>query len=92
MVAVSESQGVGHALLACTQFFVAEYVEELYILAGSVFKILDGKGIKVYRTFVGEYATSMEMAGASISIMKIESEEMKSELDMPVSTPFYTQV
>lgn len=70
----------------------ATSVEELYILAGSVFKILDGKGIKVYRTFVGEYATSMEMAGASISIMKIESEEMKSELDMPVSTPFYTQV
>ena len=46
----------------------ATSVEELYILCGSVQKLLDEKGIKTYRTFVGEFATSMEMAGASISI------------------------
>ena len=66
-------------------------IEELYILAGSVMRILSGKGIGVYRTFVGEYATSMEMAGASISLMRIECDEMKRELDLPVSTPFYCQ-
>ena len=53
-------------------------------------KLLDEKGIKTYRTFVGEYATSMEMAGASISICKVD-EEMKGWIDMPVKTPFYTQ-
>ena len=47
---------------------VATSQEELYILSGSVHRRLEQKGIKVYRTFVGEYATSMEMAGASISI------------------------
>jgi dihydroxyacetone kinase-like protein len=69
----------------------ATSVEELYILCNSVRKILDEKGIKVYRTFVGEYATSMEMAGASISICRMADGEMKEQIDMPVKTPFYTQ-
>ena len=68
----------------------ATSVEELYILSGSVRKILDEKGIKTYRTFVGEYATSMEMAGASISICKM-NDEMKHYMDHPVNTPFICQ-
>ena len=70
----------------------ATSVEELYILSGSVRKLLDEKGIQTYRTFVGEYATSMEMAGASISMCKVTGDEMKGWIDMPVHTPFYTQV
>ena len=66
--------------------------EEPYILSGDVASILKEKGIKVYRTFVGEYATSMEMAGASISICKIADEEMRGQIDKPVHTPFYCQV
>ena len=69
----------------------ATSVEELYILCNSVRGILDEKGIKVYRTFVGEYATSMEMAGASISICRMVDDEMKAQIDLPVKTPFYTQ-
>ncbi len=68
----------------------ATSVEELYILSGSLRKLLDEKGIKVYKTYVGEYATSMEMAGASISICKVDA-EMKKWIDMPVKTPFITQ-
>lgn len=68
----------------------ASSIEELYILSASVRKILDEKGIKTYKTIVGEYATSMEMAGASISICKVD-EEMKEWIDMPVKTPFITQ-
>ncbi|MEM5780176.1 MAG: dihydroxyacetone kinase subunit DhaK, partial [Lawsonibacter sp.] len=51
---------------------------------------LEEKGISIYRTFVGEFATSMEMAGASISLMKLD-QETKELLDLPVSTPFYCQ-
>ncbi len=65
--------------------------EELYILSGDVSEYLKAKGIKIHRTFVGEYATSMEMAGASISICKITDEEMRSQIDKPVYTPFYCQ-
>ena len=66
--------------------------EELYILSGSVTQLLKEKGIRVYRTFVGEYATSMEMAGASISVCRVADDEMKEWINMPVHTPFYTQV
>ena len=69
----------------------ATSVEELYILSGSVTRILKEKGISIYRTFVGEYATSMEMAGASISICRMADQEMKDQIDMPVATPFYCQ-
>lgn len=68
----------------------ATSAEELYILSNSVSKRLADKGISIYRTFVGEFATSMEMAGASISIMKLD-DETRAMLDMPVSTPFYCQ-
>lgn len=68
----------------------ATSAEELYILSNSVSQRLEDKGIRIYRTFVGEFATSMEMAGASISIMKLD-DETRAMLDMPVSTPFYCQ-
>jgi len=68
----------------------ATSIEELYILSGCVSDIMADKGIKIYRTFVGEYATSMEMMGASISICKLDS-EMKELLDAPAYTPFYAQ-
>lgn len=64
--------------------------EELYILGESIYRQLNEKDIKIYRTFVGEFATSMEMAGASISLMKMDS-ELKEYIDMPVNTPFYKQ-
>ena len=66
-------------------------IEELYILCGDVIAQLKEKGVRVYRSFVGEYATSMEMMGASISICRLD-EELKEYLDYPVHTPFYTQV
>lgn len=68
----------------------ATSLEELYILSGSVSERLKARGIGIYRTFVGEFATSMEMAGASVSLMKLDSES-KEWLALPVATPFYCQ-
>lgn len=65
----------------------ATSVEELYILCGDVIEQLSQKGIRVWRRFVGEYATSMEMAGASISLCKLD-EELKEWIAYPVHTPF----
>ena len=65
----------------------ATSLEELYIFSGSVRKLLDEKGIRVYDTYVGEYATSMEMAGASLSICKL-NDTLKEYLEYPVHTPF----
>ena len=40
--------------------------EELYIVYRKVHEMLTAQGIKVYRVYVGEYATSLEMAGCSL--------------------------
>ena len=65
-------------------------LEEQYVMFRRVKQTLDEKGIRVFRTYVGEYATSMEMAGASISICKM-NDEMKHYMDHPVNTPFICQ-
>jgi dihydroxyacetone kinase-like protein len=64
--------------------------EELYIMARKLHEILNAKGIRVFNTYVGEFATSMEMAGASISLLKLDS-EMKRLLSKPANSPFFTQ-
>ena len=64
--------------------------EELFILNKKAHEILEGHGIKVYRTFVGEYATSMEMAGASLSLLRL-NDELKKLLDAPAFSPFLPQ-
>lgn len=48
--------------------------EELYILYSQCRNILTGHGLNIYKTYVGEYATSMEMAGASLSLLKLDDE------------------
>lgn len=58
---------------------------ELYILNGKVSEILAEKGFIVYKTFVGEYMTAIEMAGCSITLLKLD-EELKELLDAPAHT------
>ena len=65
-------------------------VMELYVLYNEVDKILESKGIKVYRSYVGNYFTSLEMSGATLSVMKLD-EELKMLLDMPTETMGLTQ-
>lgn len=59
---------------------------ELYILYGEVEKILAAKGIRIHKVFVGNYMTSLEMAGASLTLLKLD-DELKAFLDAPCSTP-----
>ena len=68
----------------------ATSLEELYILNNAVRRQLEAKGVRVYRSWTGEYATSMEMMGASISICKVD-DELKGYFDYPVDTPFICQ-
>ena len=62
-------------------------LEELYIVYRKAAEILGGKKLKVYRPYVGRYATSMEMAGFSLTLFRLD-EEFKRYLDHPVHTPF----
>ncbi len=62
-------------------------LEELYIVYRKVSEILGSKNVSIYKPFVGRYATSMEMAGFSISVFRL-NETFKGYLDHPVWTPF----
>ena len=61
--------------------------EELYILFRTAHQVLSSEGITVKRAWVGEYATSLEMAGASISLLKVD-DELLSLVDAPCQSPF----
>ena len=59
---------------------------ELYIIYDHVADVLADKGIKVYAPFVGEYMTSIEMQGFSISLLRLD-DELKELLNAPADTP-----
>lgn len=64
--------------------------EELYIVFRKISEILKDNGIKAYRNYVGEYATSLEMAGMSVTLMKLDN-ELKDLLNAPAYSPFFAQ-
>ena len=65
-------------------------IMELYIANRRVAEVLEEKNINIYRTFVGNYMTSLEMAGLSITLLKLD-EELKALLDAPANTPALVQ-
>ena len=66
-------------------------LDEQYIVTRRINQVLEEKGISVYKYYVGEYATAIEMAGFSISLLKLD-DELKEYIDHPVDTPFFKQV
>jgi dihydroxyacetone kinase-like protein len=64
--------------------------EELYILYRRAHRLLDDAGLRVHRVWCGEYATSLEMAGASISLLKLD-DELARLVDAPAASPFFVQ-
>jgi len=64
-------------------------LDELYILFAEVEAALAEKGIITDSVFIGEYATSMEMAGASVSVFHL-NEKLKQLLHAPAKTPFFS--
>ncbi len=60
-------------------------VMELYVLYNEIEPLLREKGIRIHKSYVGNYFTSLEMMGATLTIMKLD-EELKELVDMPVNT------
>lgn len=63
-------------------------LQELYLLNNSVYRELSKKNIKINRAFVGNYMTSIDMEGASISILKLD-DELKKLLSQVSDTPAF---
>lgn len=66
-------------------------VMEQYIYYDEVETILNEKNIKVYKSYVGNYFTSLEMNGVTLTIMKLD-EELKTCLDMECECVGLTQI
>lgn len=64
-------------------------LEEQLIVYRKVHELLTGMGVSIYMPHIGEYATSLEMAGLSLSIMKLDK-ELKALLGQTARSPFYT--
>jgi dihydroxyacetone kinase-like protein len=63
---------------------------ELFIIHRRLVKILDKSNIKIHRSFVGNYSTSLDMAGVSLTLLRLD-EDMERLLDAPASTPYFVQ-
>jgi dihydroxyacetone kinase-like protein len=64
-------------------------ISELYILYGRAHEQLESRGINVKRNYVGEYCTSLDMAGASLTLVRLD-DELSSLLDAPAEIPIRT--
>lgn len=62
--------------------------QELYLFNHDVCQHLASKGIKIYRTFVGNYMTSIDMAGASVSLLALD-DELKTYLNAEANAPSF---
>jgi dihydroxyacetone kinase len=65
-------------------------LEELYVVYRRVNAVLTERGVTIARKYVGEYVTSLEMAGASLSIMVLD-DELEELINEPASSPFFRQ-
>ena len=66
-------------------------LQELYLANLTVSKILEDKNIKIAKTYVGNYMTSIDMAGYSVTLLKLD-EELKKYLNASADTPAFVQV
>lgn len=64
----------------------ATSAEELYVLTRRLHERLSKAGVAVHRSYVGEFATSMEMAGASVSLLRLD-DELAGLLDAHACSP-----
>ena len=59
---------------------------ELYLVYGEVAALLERAGVSVARSLVGNYITSLDMAGCSVTLLKLDDELVRL-WDAPVNTP-----
>ena len=64
--------------------------EELFIMYRKIYDTLTGMGVQLHRPYIGRFATSMEMAGASLTFFKLD-DELAALLDAPAESPFFVQ-
>ncbi len=76
----------GDEVLAFVNSMGGTPMSELYIVYRKLAEMCKARGIKIVRNLIGAYITSLEMAGCSITLLKLD-EELKKLWDAPVHAP-----
>lgn len=83
--------GVGGRAAVLLNGLGSTQYEELFVLFKDIVAALKAAGIEPYRPVVGEFVTSLDMAGCSLTLLWLD-EELQKLLDAPCSSPAYTQL
>lgn len=75
----------GSEILLMVNGFTGTPLMELYVIYNSAAKLLEQSGVKIIRSLVGDYTTSLDMAGASITVCLLD-DEIRQHWDSPVHT------
>lgn len=75
----------GDEVVALVSGLGATPVMELYVLYNEIERLLTAQGIRVHRAHVGNYFTSLEMMGATLTLMKLD-DELKQLIDLPANS------
>jgi phosphoenolpyruvate---glycerone phosphotransferase subunit DhaK len=78
--------GSGDAVIAFVNGMGGTPLIELYLMYNEVAQILAGHGVEITRSLVGPYITSLEMAGCSVTLLKV-TDDLLALWDAPVKTP-----
>ncbi|MDZ4764812.1 MAG: dihydroxyacetone kinase subunit DhaK [Chloroflexota bacterium] len=65
--------------------------EEMFVLYGTIHKLLSAAGIDIYKPLVGEYATSLDMAGCSLTLSWMDA-DLQALYDARAETPAFTMI
>ena len=79
------SASAGSEVLLLVNGFGGTPSMELYLMYDSAARVLEGKGLKVARSLVGNYCTSLDMAGCSLTVTALD-DELTALWDAPVHT------
>jgi phosphoenolpyruvate---glycerone phosphotransferase subunit DhaK len=90
--AIAEDLGLGSGdrVSVLVNGLGATPLEELYIVYRRAAQLLGELGVEIHRPYVGEFATSLEMAGASVSVIRLD-DRLTELLDAPAESPFFRQ-
>jgi len=75
----------GDSVLAFVNGMGGTPMIELYVVYNELAKICAGRGVKITRNLIGSYITSLEMAGCSVTLLKLD-DELTKLWDAPVKT------
>jgi len=81
----------GDEVIALINSYGSTTKMEMFIIAGKIHSYLRQKNISIYSTEIGAFCTSQEMAGVSITLMKLD-DELKKYYDMPCDAPGFKKL